>query len=177
MIYAPREDSHLLEREVKNFARGKNVLDVGTGSGIQALAAKNVGAKSITACDINKEAVDYVNSIGIKCIKSNLFDKIKGKFDLIIFNPPYLPEDKREDAESRIITSGGKRGDEITLKFVKQAVEHLEKQGIILLLLSSLTPRNRIFELTGKLSLKHKVISSERLFGEELYVLEIKRKD
>jgi release factor glutamine methyltransferase len=177
MIYKPREDSYLLKKEVENFARGKNVLDVGTGSGIQAIAAKNSGAKSVTASDINKEAVDYVSSIGIKCIKSNLFDNITGKFDLIIFNPPYLPEDKREDAESRLITTGGKSGDEITLKFLKQADKHLEENGIILLLLSSLTPRERIFDLIRKLGMKFKTISSENVFGEELYVLEIKRRD
>ena len=53
MIYEPAEDSYLLVEEVRKRARGKKVLDVGTGSGIQARAAYSAGAREVLAVDID----------------------------------------------------------------------------------------------------------------------------
>lgn len=170
MIYQPAEDSFLLESEVKKSAKNKKVLDVGAGSGILSLAAKNSKAKSVLAVDINAESVRECQKLGIKAVKSNLFRQVKGKFDLIVFNPPYLPEDRREDKESALATSGGKKGDEIILKFLKQSSKHLEKNGIILLLVSSLTPQNGINNLLVKLNFTKKVLSEKKIFMEKLEV-------
>ncbi len=174
LIYEPKEDSFLLESVVAKYSKNKKVLDMCTGSGILAQKAKPL-AKSILAVDINEEAINLVKSKSIKALKSNLFQKVKGKFDLIICNPPYLPKDDREDKESSLATTGGKRGDEFIIKFLKQSNTHLEKDGIILLLVSSLTPMNKINLLLKKLKLKSKVIASKKLFFEKLEVLEIKR--
>src|SRR3989344_2708496 len=146
MIYEPSEDSFLLADAVKKYSKGKSVLDIGTGSGIQAKTAVSVGAKFVLASDINEKALEHVKSTsqGIQTTHSNLFGNISGKFDLIIFNPPYLPADKREDMESQEVTTGGKKGDEIILEFLRQAKEHLSSNGIILLVLSSLTPHANI---------------------------------
>lgn len=179
MIYTPKEDSYLLAEEVKKYAKDKSVLDMGTGSGIQALAAKSAGAKSIIVSDINIEAVTQAKKqfkrYKIRVIHSNLFEKVNGKFDLIIFNPPYLPEDKREDKDSALSTTGGKKGDEIIVNFLKKATRHLNNNGIILLLISSLTPERRINNLMKRLKLNSKVIASQKIFFEEIFVLEIKK--
>lgn len=172
-FYQPAEDSYLLEEQVKKFAKGKSFLDMGAGSGIQSISAKLSNAKSVLAVDINPESVAHLKSIGILAIKSNLFSNIKGKFDLIAFNPPYLPRDKQEPKDSQLATTGGRRGDEIILKFLKQSVKHLNPHGIILLVLSSLTPTNNIIPLLHKLNLSHHVLSSQKLFMEELFVLRI----
>jgi len=174
MIYIPGEDSYLLESQVRKYARKKKVLDLGTGSGILALTAIKFKALSVLASDINEESINYAKSLGIEAIKSNLFLHIKSKFDLIIFNPPYLPQDEREDKESQQVTTGGKKGDEIILKFLKQARNHLNPKGIILLLVSSLTPMKRINNILEKQKLKSKIIAEKKLFMESLYVLEIK---
>jgi len=174
MIYTPREDSFLLEKEVKKYAKEKSFLDLGAGSGIQAKAALSAKAKSILCADVNEEALIELKSQGFKTRKSNLFSKIKEKFDLIAFNPPYLPEDKREDKKSALATTGGKKGDEITAKFLKNVKKHLNKNGIILLLLSSLTPKERILKIIKKNSFNHKVLSSQKFFFEILEVWEIK---
>lgn len=176
MIYEPAEDSFLLESIISKYANNKVVLDVGTGSGILAYKSKKSGAKSVLAIDLNKEAVASVKSRNIKAIQSNLFQKVVGKFDLIICNPPYLPEDKMEDKESKTITTGGKKGDEFILKFLKQSIKHIKKDGIILLLVSSLTPSERINHLMQSLNLSHKVIASKKLFFEKLEIWEIKEK-
>lgn len=177
MIYSPADDSFLLQTQVKKYSKGKKVLDMGSGSGILAKTAKAAGAKSVVALDVDDESVNYLKSQNLEAIKSNLFSNVKPKekFDLIIFNPPYLPLDSREDKESRKTTTGGKRGDEIILIFLKKAEEHLEDKGIILLLFSSLTPRERINELLKNRGLSFKIIASKKLFFEKLEVWEIRK--
>jgi release factor glutamine methyltransferase len=173
MIYQPAEDSSLssevLENEIpKLLKKNPNLkfLEIGSGSGIQLETASKNGIKkeNIFSCDINSEAVVHCKSLGFNCVKSDLFSKVKGKFDLIIFNPPYLPEDKREDEESKIATTGGKSGSEIINNFLKQASFHLTPDGKILLLTSSLTKK-----IIWK-NYKKKLLKKQKLFFEELYV-------
>jgi release factor glutamine methyltransferase len=168
-LYQPAEDSWLLESQVRKFAKNKTVLDMGSGSGIQAKAAISSSAKLVLAADINPLAITHLKSLKIPTIKSDLFSNIKEFFDLIIFNPPYLPEDPREPKDSQLATTGGKLGDEIILKFLKQAPKHLNKEGKILLLVSSLTPLDRI----KALNFKFKSLSKKKIFQETLEVLEI----
>ena len=173
MTYQPAEDSYLLRDVVLKKSRNKKVLDMGAGSGILSVAAFEGGAKEVVSADIDEEALQELKRKKLKAIKSDLFSNIRGKFELIIFNPPYLPLDKEEDGESRRATTGGKRGDEIILRFMKRACGHLEKKGIILLLLSSLTPRKRINSLLEKKDLSYKIMASKNLFFEKLEVWEI----
>jgi release factor glutamine methyltransferase len=172
MIYRPAEDSHILQTQVKKFAKNKIVLDLGTGSGIQAISALKAQALSVTASDINKETLKNIPT-KIKTIHSDLFQNIQGKFDLIIFNPPYLPFNPQEDKVSQQATTGGKKGDEILLKFLKQCTAHLNTNGEILIVLSSLTPRARILALLKKLDFQHEILETKSLFQETLEVWKI----
>jgi release factor glutamine methyltransferase len=139
-VYKPREDSHLLQSQVQKLAKGKRVLDMGTGSGIQALTAAISGAKEVWACDINPMAIALTdenakkNNVEIKTFLSDLFSAIHPdeKFDLIIFNAPYLEPAKPIDIQ----WSGGAK---LLLKFLDQAKKHLTKNGKILFVFSSLT--------------------------------------
>jgi len=178
MIYTPAEDSFLLQRNLKNYVKNKRVLDMGSGSGIQAETALKCKASSVSASDINPQVIKYLknkfkSNKNVKIIKSNLFSNIESKFDVILFNPPYLPRDNREDKESQSVTTGGKRGDEIILKFLKQSKSHLNPKGTILLIVSSLTPRKRINPLLKKLNYKSRAIDSHKLFMETLELWEI----
>jgi len=96
-----------------------------------------------------------------------LFEKIKSKFPLIIFNPPYLPEDSQEPKESRIATTGGKKGSEIINKFLQQAKKHLNPDGKIFLITSSLTRK------INWQNYKKELLGKKKLFMEELCVWEI----
>lgn len=150
-IYEPEEDSRFFQGFLKEYLESLEgdieFLDMGTGSGILAKTASEIiGKEKVTAVDINPDAVDKVASIEINSIQSNLFSNISGKFDIITFNAPYLPEDEREPKESALATTGGKKGDEISLEFLKQAKEHLNPGGKIFLLISSLTPLDKIKE-------------------------------
>lgn len=173
MIYEPREDSFLLKKEVMKISKGRIFLDMGSGSGIQAKAAISSKAKSVIAADINEKAVKELKGQGINAVQSDLFSNIREKFDVIAFNPPYLPEDKREDSESSLVSSGGKKGDEIILEFLREAKAHLSKDGIILLVVSSLTPKKRILALLKKQKLSYEALSSQKFFFESLEVWKI----
>ena len=175
-IYSPEEDSYLLSEVLKKqipklLAKNKNAkfLEIGCGSGIQLQTAFDSGIKkeNISSCDINSEAVRHCKNLGFNCIKSNLFQKIKGKFDLIIFNPPYLPSDSREPKNSRVATTGGKKGSEIINKFLKQSKKHLAKNGRIFIVASSLTKGINF------LGFKKKIIAKKKIFFEELRIFEL----
>lgn len=175
LVYQPEEDSYLLEEVVRKYSKDKSVLDMCTGTGILAKAALESGAKSVTAVDINKSALDSIKEEKIKKIRSSLFQKVKGKFDIIICNPPYLPENNEEDEESKLATTGGEDGDEFILKFLDNVKKHMEKEGVILLLLSSLTPIDRINKKLEKEKLKSRIVARKKIFFEELDVLEIRQ--
>ena len=176
MIYNPGDDSYLLKEQVLKYSKDRKVLDIGSGSGIQAEAAIKAGAKKVLAVDIDDKVVKTLKERGLRSKKSNLFSNIKGKFDLIIFNPPYLPYDKMEDAESSRITSGGRRGDEIIIGFWEDVNKYLNKGGIILIVLSSLTPKRRILKILKEKKLGKEVLSEKKLFMEKIEVWKIEAK-
>ena len=167
-IYEPLEDSYFFKDFLIKYLSKNSIkshLDVGTGSGILAKASsKIIGKEFVLATDINESAIE--NLKGVKGVVSNLFENINGKFDLITFNAPYLPLDKREPKDSKIATTGGIKGDEISLKFLKAAKKHLTKNGRILLLISSLTPFNKIEKYSPV------IVARKKLFNEVLLILE-----
>ena len=170
MIYEPDEDSFLLVKHIKRLAKNKRVLDMGTGFGILTETAIRSGAVDVLAVDINEEVIDYVKSKGIKAKVSDLFSNVNEKFDLIVFNPPYLPEDEMEDEETRRITTGGKRGYELLGKFLASAKSYLNKKGQILTVFSSLTHKDKIDKMLKEGGYKFDCLEKKKLFFEELYV-------
>lgn len=176
LIYEPEEDSYLLSEILKKelpklLKEEKNlsVLEIGCGSGIQltSIFEAGVNKKNIFGTDINKDAVKKCKSLGFNCIFSDLFSKVSEKFDLIIFNPPYLPEDEKEPEDSKLITTGGEKGSEIINKFLEQSKKHLKKNGKIFLLVSSLTKGINF------LGYKKKILGKKKIFFEELRVYEL----
>lgn len=165
MIYQPADDSFLLQKYVKKYSKGK-VLDLGCGSGIQALTALE-NTDDVLASDISQEAVDYCKKIGINTIKSDLFSNINKKFDLIIFNPPYLPRDE-VDKEFSLALSGGEKGNELIEKFLKEAKKHLDKNGKILIIFSSIT--SDVIKLFKKYKYKFRKLDQLDFFFERIYV-------
>lgn len=178
MVYEPQEDSQLLKEEInKQELKEKKVLDMGCGTGILAIEAAKKGAK-VTATDIDEEAIKKTieaakkEGIKINTIKSNLFSKIKEKYDLIICNPPYLPNDP-EDPD--IALDGGPEGWEYIEKFLKEAKKHLTKEGKIILLYSTRSKEEKIKEIIKKEGYQEKELTRKGVgFFEELIVVELK---
>jgi release factor glutamine methyltransferase len=176
LIYQPAEDSYLLSESVNEYLKNKNkyinILDMGSGSGIQTQTCKKLGFNNILAADINPDSIKILKQKGFNTIHTDLFSNINPneKFDLIIFNPPYLPEDKREPKDSKLATTAGKQGYEIITKFLKQAKKHLEKHGKILLLFSSLSKPNIIKKQAERLGYNYKKLDFKKIAFEQLYV-------
>ncbi len=177
-MYTPGEDSYLMSRILKEqlpelLEKNSNLkfCEVGAGSGIDLETAFNeeVKKENISSCDVDTKSVEHCNSLGFNCIHSDLFENVGGKFDLIIFNPPYLPKDLREPQDSQRETTGGIKGDEIILRFLQQAKEHLNSGGKIFLITSSLA-KDINFEELGYYS---KEIGCEKLFFERLCIWEL----
>lgn len=179
MIYLPDEDSYLMQEVLKKFLpkilkqkSESKILEIGAGSGIlaQTLIELNTNPKRIILTDIDEKTIKNLkkNFANIKIIHSDLFEKIPPQeFDLIILNPPYLPEDEREDEESRRATTGGKNGSEIINKFLEQSKKYLNSEGKIFLLISSLTKKINWRDY------KKKKIAEKKIFFEKLYVWEL----
>jgi release factor glutamine methyltransferase len=173
--YKPREDSFLILKHIKDYAKG-NVLDMGTGSGILAIEAAKYADKVVGA-DINDQSLflaeKNAKKAGLTNLKfkySDLFSSINEVFDLIVFNPPYLPSDERI---KDVALDGGKSGYEVIECFISKANDHLEKDGRILLLFSSLTSKEDVDRIIDGNLFDKKLIDKQKLFYEELFVYEI----
>ena len=173
-MYEPQEDSEFLSGILKKVIKKYNpetFLDMGCGSCIQSRTAIKAGIKKpdILAVDISEKALKQAEKLEIKAKKSNLFSKIKKqeKFDLIVFNPPYLPEDEHDKGKD---TTGGKHGYETIQRFLKNAKKHLTNKGKILLLFSSLTKPEKIKQILKKYKYKYKKLAEKNLFMEKLYI-------
>ncbi|MBS3177021.1 methyltransferase [Candidatus Woesearchaeota archaeon] len=221
-MYEPQEDSFLLQKAVKREAFGK-VLDIGAGSGIQAItAAEKIEVKSVLAVDIQKSVIDFCekkysferkefekekikvekeekdrkeierdeksknieqnkNLKKITWLQSNLFQKIKKirllknrKFDTIIINPPYLPQDP--GIKDRTLY-GGKKGYELIEKIFKDVNNYLSENGIILLLFSSLTNKKKVEEIIFQQAMQFEEVEKLHIDFEDLYVYKIQKSE
>lgn len=123
------------------------VLDMGTGSGIQALgAASRVEVERVVAVDIDPKAVRdadrNLREAGLRhrveLLIADLFSALRplGLFNWIVFNPPYLPSEGAVDEPS---WAGGPRGGEVIERFLREASSYLRDEGGILLVYSTLT--------------------------------------
>ncbi len=94
--------------ENKDLYLGKTCLDVGCGAGTQGLVMAIYGAKYVDFSDINPNAIKNTQenirrhnlSKICKTYKSNLFENIQGKYDIIVFNHPFFPEEAKNFGKS-----------------------------------------------------------------------------
>jgi release factor glutamine methyltransferase len=96
-VHSVTDMSHLLgEAVLAEVQEGERVLDMGTGSGVNAILAASTGAY-VSAVDINPHAVDVARQNAersgladrIEVHTSDLFDDVEGQFDVIVYNPPF----------------------------------------------------------------------------------------
>ena len=162
--------------DYKDLKKSK-ILDIGTGSGIQAIAAaKNKRVKKVLAIDIQKEIIEQckknIKSKKISFVTSDLFQIFKKneKFDTIIFNPPYLPSEiKVKD----LTIEGGKKGYEVLERFLNQVNNYLKINGIVLIVFSSLTKKEKIDEIVKNNLLEFEELEKKHIFFEDLHIYKI----
>ncbi|HLD83546.1 MAG TPA: HemK2/MTQ2 family protein methyltransferase [archaeon] len=181
-VYYPDEDSILLaEAVLETVNKGDEFLEMGCGAGLSSVIAAEKGAR-VTAADINEEAVvaaksnAAANDVSVKAAVSDLFSSINGEFDLIAFNPPYLPSDDTDMhlGKSKIQLIGGPTGREAIERFLKEAKAHLNKGGRILLIISSLSGEHEVIAMCERCGYIPSVIKKKKIEWEELIVLELR---
>ena len=176
-VYEPSEDTFLLLGALGE-AEGR-ALEIGTGSGIVAIYLAKMGHE-VVATDINPHALGLAranarrNGVEIGAVRADLFDGIKGRFDTIVFNPPYLPTspgDKTGDRWLDASVNGGPDGLHLTRRFLAGLNEMLSGRGNAYTVSSSLSgfPRRLPSGLVGR------VVATGKLEFEMLRVHRIGR--
>jgi release factor glutamine methyltransferase len=165
-VYYPREDSYMLAKVTEKYAFG-SVLDLGTGSGIQGIIAALNGC-DVTFADVDKNALECarknaaLNKVDGKFVHSDMFNKIKRKFNTIIFNPPYVLSEEMK----HLALDGGEKGRHYIDRFLDSYKKHILDEHIVLLLESSFNEYEKDLK-----KLDAKVVSKEHYFFEDLVVL------
>ncbi|NVM00865.1 MAG: tRNA (adenine(22)-N(1))-methyltransferase TrmK [Candidatus Helarchaeota archaeon] len=184
-IYLPSDDTFLLLDNL-NVNRGDFVLDLGTGCGILGIiAAEN--AYKVILTDISPIAINCaeenveINKLSdkIEIRTGNLFDPIKNdeKFDLILFNPPYLPISEKEKQKEWLERAwdGGKNGREIIDKFLQQFEYYLKKNGRVQMIQTSLSNYEKTIDYLKKRDFATKIEAEKKFFFEKLVLLTIQK--
>jgi release factor glutamine methyltransferase len=150
-VLVPRPETEILVDEAVKLYREKNIklLDICCGSGCIGLSIKRKVNCELTLSDISNQALDvakinafklFDNNANIKFVKSDLFENVTGKYDLITANPPYLSEKDMEiycknglkfEPEEALLS--GSTGFEITEKIIEQSSEYLNINGMLVL--------------------------------------------
>ena len=173
-VYQPEADTYLLLSSVKNEIRNSDtVLEVGTGSGIIAQACSE-HARCV-ATDVNPHACIMAHEMGVEVVRTDLYAGLKGPFDLILFNPPYLPtaENERINDWLEYALDGGTDGREVIRRFASGLHRILHPYGRVLLLVSSLTGIPETRELFAEQGFISFIVSEETTEGERLVVFRI----
>jgi release factor glutamine methyltransferase len=177
-VYRPEADSYLLLEAARiEMKPGDRVLEVGTGSGLISCELAKVAG--IMATDINPHAVLCASKAGVDVVRTDLFTGIRGLFDLVLFNPPYLPTqpEERMDDWLECALDGGENGRAVIERFARNIGDVLAPDGRILLLISSLTGLSDVQGLFAGQGYSAGIAMQQDVEDEVLYVLKILRKD
>jgi release factor glutamine methyltransferase len=171
-IYPVREDTLLLcEAALEEVKVWDRVLEVGTGSGY---ITKQLNAKAawIVATDINPYAVAATYAEGIDVVRTDLTAGICGLFDVVIFNPPYLPTVKEERIEDWLeyALDGGPTGRKVIERFAREVGTILTEGGRVLLLVSSLTGKKEVRDIFIRNGFSGEIVREIVIEAEELLV-------
>lgn len=184
-VYAPQHDSRLIIDAMRDLDlhRGRRVVDLCTGSGVVAISAAAGGARSVTALDISIAAV--------RCARANALaagvdvDVRHGSwsraaefepFDVILCNPPYVPEPSGDDVEAiprhvgpAAAFDGGLDGRRILDPLCTAAPTLLASGGTMLLVHSEFSGEGASLTALRQAGLKASVIARQRVpFGPVL---------
>ena len=177
-VYEPAEDTFLLAETVE-VRPGERALDVGTGTGLIALLMAKK-ARYVLGVDINPKAVELARKNarlnGIKNVEfkvSDLFERVRGKFDVITFNAPYLPGRPEEPIDFALV--GGERGREVIDRFIAEVPDYLSAEGRVYLVQSSITGIEETLKRFEDAGLSAEVVARKHVFFEDIVVVQARR--
>ena len=146
----PRDETEILARkaiDIINKNNLKSALDIGTGTGILACTIAKYTLSKSTALDVSDNALKIAEeniknldlSEKVKTLKSNLFEKVSEKYDLIVSNPPYIPLSEKATIQKEVtfdpdlaLYTKNEKGLEFYEKISKTAKNYLNKNGYLL---------------------------------------------
>ncbi len=178
MVYEPAEDTFLFADNLEVKETDK-VLEIGPGTGIiSVIAAKT--ARKVVAVDINPGAVECTrqnaehNHVKVEVVEGDLFNTVESdKFDLVLFNTPYLPTDEDDVIHEELGAAweGGADGRQTIDRFLDGLKDHLNPFGRVQLVQSSLSDIPKTLERLRNMGFKADVTASEHYFFEEVAVV------
>lgn len=173
MLYLPFDDTIFLANTVNRYS-GTLALEICTSSGIVLMElAKNfstVIGTDIDFCSLKRLLEISRNQRVICCHAASALHGIK--FDLIVTNPPYLPNSTGQVDKT---IDGGPTGVEITIDLLKDAIGRLEIDGKILIIVSSISDTRKLDSFLSKNNIIVKKIAQKDLFYEKLEILELSK--
>ena len=146
----PRDETEILARkaiDVINKNNLKSALDIGTGTGILACTIAKYTLSKSTALDVSDNALKIAEeniknldlSKKVKTLKSNLFEKVSEKYDLIVSNPPYIPLSEKATIQKEVtfdpdlaLYTKDEKGLEFYEKISQNAKNYLNQNGYLL---------------------------------------------
>lgn len=173
-VYPPSEDSILLIESLE-VSPGERVLEIGCGSGVVSLHCAANGCEVVCG-DINPKAVDLAhrnasaNALNVSIVETDVYSAVEGRFDTIVFNLPYLPVDDEGDLAKA--WSGGDDGMGPLPALLEGAPEHLNPNGRVVVVVSSLMDRGTLADVLAPYSVS--TLGEMHMFFETLSVLEIR---
>lgn len=175
-MYAPSEDTFLLADGIEHY-NGRRALEIGVGSGLLlTILAKNYAY--VAGSDIDLKVLQHCRLqtpsekvLLVCCDAGSAFGS--GKFDLIVSNPPYLPNDDGDNSSLDPTIHGGPKGIETTIHFVNSALPLLAVDGKILIVISSFADSSALDRLVVENNMHKKVVKEKRLFYETLSIVEL----
>ncbi len=184
-VYPVREDTLLLLRsltEHMEIFRTGHYLDMGCGTGLCSVAAVAAGW-DVRSADRNPRALALtrhnliLNGHPSHLLLTDLFSGIphghRGHYDLITFNPPYLPTEEKEKTSGWLEKAwqGGPSGRKVIESFLRELPKHLGTRGTVLMVLSSLSEPGETIKVLKEQGFKVNIVCEESLEFESLLVI------
>lgn len=142
----PRVETELLIKTCQHLVnKNSKVLDIGCGTGIISIMLNKLTNCNVDSCDISSEALKIAKAnsqnlnTNVKFFKSDLFENVQDKYDLIVSNPPYIPIKEMEKLQKEVkdfephqaLFANDEQGIDFYKKIIQNSRKFLNKSGFL----------------------------------------------